>query len=228
MMARIVKEEEYAVRRNEILDVTQRLVYTKGFEQMSIQDILDELKISRGAFYHYFDSKSALLEAMTQRLIDEAEKVLKPVFDDPGLNAVEKLQRYFATAAIWKTTQKTYLLAILRSWYSDDNAIVRQKMTIAGLDWIAPMLTPVICQGIQEGIFKTDYPDLSVKVIMSVMQGLSESFAGILLGDLPDLEKISKMENLMAAYTDAMERVLGAPAGSIQFLPPKILEEWVV
>jgi AcrR family transcriptional regulator len=32
------------------------LVFTKGFEQMSIQDILDELHISKGAFYHYFDS----------------------------------------------------------------------------------------------------------------------------------------------------------------------------
>ena len=38
-MARTVKEEDYAVKRKEILDVAQRLVYTKGYEQMSIQDI---------------------------------------------------------------------------------------------------------------------------------------------------------------------------------------------
>jgi AcrR family transcriptional regulator len=49
-MARTVKEEEYAVKRKEIVDVAQRLVYTKGFDQMSIQDILDELHISKGAF----------------------------------------------------------------------------------------------------------------------------------------------------------------------------------
>lgn len=53
-MPRVVKEEEYAVKCNEILDVAQHLVYTKGYQQMSIQDILDELKISKGAFYHYF------------------------------------------------------------------------------------------------------------------------------------------------------------------------------
>ncbi|MBK9928235.1 MAG: TetR family transcriptional regulator [Anaerolineales bacterium] len=46
-MPRIVKEEDYAARRKEILDVAQRLVYTKGYEKMSIQDILDALKISR-------------------------------------------------------------------------------------------------------------------------------------------------------------------------------------
>ena len=55
-MSRIVKEEEYTLRRNDILDTARRLVYTKGYEQMTIQDILDALQISKGAFYHYFDS----------------------------------------------------------------------------------------------------------------------------------------------------------------------------
>lgn len=53
-MARLVKEEEYNAKRNEILDIALSLVYSKGYEQMTIQDILDGLHISRGAFYHYF------------------------------------------------------------------------------------------------------------------------------------------------------------------------------
>jgi AcrR family transcriptional regulator len=61
-MARIIKEHERSVKRNEIIDAAQRFIYTKGYEQMTIQDILDELQISKGAFYHYFDSKGALLE----------------------------------------------------------------------------------------------------------------------------------------------------------------------
>jgi len=55
----------------EILDVAQRLVNTKGYEQMTIQDLLDELQISKGAFYHYFGSKQALLEAIIERIVDE-------------------------------------------------------------------------------------------------------------------------------------------------------------
>ena len=63
-MARAVKEQEYVAKRNGILDAMQRFVYTKGYEQMTIQDILDDLQISKGAFYHYFDSKQAVLEAL--------------------------------------------------------------------------------------------------------------------------------------------------------------------
>jgi hypothetical protein len=39
------------------VETSQGLVYTKGYEQMTIQDILDDLQISKGAFYHYFGSK---------------------------------------------------------------------------------------------------------------------------------------------------------------------------
>ena len=52
MMARPVKEHEYRVKRSAILDAARRLVQTKGYEQMAIQDVLDDLQISKGAFYH--------------------------------------------------------------------------------------------------------------------------------------------------------------------------------
>src|SRR6476620_9832327 len=127
-MARSVNEKEYALKRNQILDVTQRLVYTKGYEQMAIQDILGELRISKGAFYHYFDSKQALLEALIERMQQEAEQLIVPIMQDPHLRTLEKLQRFFDTAARWKTARKTYILGLLRVWYADDNAIVRQKV----------------------------------------------------------------------------------------------------
>src|SRR5262245_42354191 len=95
-MARVVKEEEYAAKRNEILDAAQRLVFTKGYEQMSIQDILDALSISKGAFYHYFDSKPALLEAFIERGQGEIEQAFKALVDDPYLSALDKLRQFFA------------------------------------------------------------------------------------------------------------------------------------
>ena len=83
-MARILREEEYTAKRNEILDVALQLVYSKGYDKMTIQDILDQLKISKGAFYHYFNSKVDVLEAVVERMATEQ---VKPIFlsivDDP-------------------------------------------------------------------------------------------------------------------------------------------------
>src|SRR2546429_5465696 len=113
-MARIVKEQAYALRRNAILDVAQRLVETRGYEQMTIQDMLDELQISKGAFYHYFDSKQALLEALIERMLEEVEQLLIPIVQDSHMPAIEKLQRFFPMLARWKTARKTFFLALFR------------------------------------------------------------------------------------------------------------------
>src|SRR5580765_1795761 len=105
-MARAIKEDEYAAKRNQILDMVQRLIYTKGYEQMTIQDVLDGLQMSKGAFYHYFRSKPALLEAMVERMVDQIEGALRPVVDDPDLPALEKLRQFFARGSSWKVERK--------------------------------------------------------------------------------------------------------------------------
>src|SRR5215207_8473593 len=91
-MARTVNKEEYTAKRNQILDAAQRLIFTKGYERMTLQDILAELQISSGAFYHYFDSKPAVLEAFIERIREAAEQPLLPIVQDPHLSALEKLQ----------------------------------------------------------------------------------------------------------------------------------------
>ena len=224
-MARIVKDS--SVRRNEILDVAQRYVYTKGYQQMTVQDILDELHISKGAFYHYFDSKGALLEALIERMVEEALELVNPIVNDPDMPALVKLQRYFTTVGSWKTAQKTFLLALLRVWYTDDNAIVRQKVTTAGVKQIAPMLNAIIYQGIQEGVFTSTHPDLVGDVVLSSMQGLSNAMAELLLSDQPRYDTLQGMKSIIAAYTDALERILGAPAGSLEIVDAETIQEWV-
>jgi AcrR family transcriptional regulator len=223
-MARIVKE--HAVRRSEILDVAQRLIYTKGYEQMTIQDMLDNLQISKGAFYHYFDSKQALLEALIERMKGEVEQLLIPIVYDPYLPALEKLQRFFDTLNRWKTAQKAFFLALLRVWYTDDNAIVRQKWRAAGIKWITPLLSVIIHQGIQEGVLTTSYPDQVGEVVLSLVQDLGETLAMLLLSFEPERADIRRVESIVAAYTDALERTLGIPEGSLQLTDTETLKEW--
>ena len=232
-MARKVKEEDYTSRRNEILDAARTLVYTKGYEQMSIQDILNALNISKGAFYHYFDSKPALLEALIDRFADEAEQAVSPILQDPNLTALEKLQHYFSTAVQWKVAQKEYLLAILRVWYSDDNAIIRQKVFVRLLKRFTPSFVPVIQEGIQEGSLSTAFPEQAMQIVFQAIQGLGDKFGEAILTAQADgdrgssEEKIQAIEKDVAAYADSVERILGAQKGSIQLMDAKSIRMWL-
>jgi AcrR family transcriptional regulator len=231
-MPRVVKEDDYAARRNEILDVARKLVYTKGYEEMSIQDILDELKISKGAFYHYFDSKPALLEALIERMSDEAGATILPIFNDPSLSALEKLCRYFSSAVQWKAAQKDFMMALLRVWYSDTNGIIRQKVFTKMLKVVAPPFSQVIRQGIQEGTLSTPYPEQATEIILYLILGLGDKFGEVILeheagtSKLSTEERFHVMQESVAAYTDALERVLGATHGSMQLMDDASILIW--
>ncbi len=227
-MARIVKEEAYAGKRNAILDVAQRLVYSKGYEQMTIQDILDDLQISKGAFYHYFDSKPALLEALIERIQDEMEKLLFPIVHDSEITALQKIQRFFDTINRFKTARKEFLLALLRVWYTDNNAIVRQKLLITGTKRVRPLVSEIICQGVQEGVFKTSYPEHVGEVVLSLGLALGDALGQLLLSSEPEHDNLQHVEYTVAAYNDALERILGAPTGSLSLADSQTLKEWFV
>ncbi len=227
-MARIVKEEEYAEKRNAILDVAQRLIYNRGYEQMTVQDILEDLQISKGAFYHYFDSKQALLEAIIERMQEEVEQLLIPIVQDTHMSALEKLQRFFDTVTRWKTSRKDFFLALLRVWYADDNAIVRQKLRTTSIKWITPWLSLIIRQGIQEGVLTTSYPERVGEVILSLVLDLSDTLGELLLSFQPERDTMLRIEGTVAAYTDALERTIGIPEGSLSLADSETLKEWFV
>jgi AcrR family transcriptional regulator len=225
-MSRTVKEEVYTRQRNKILDSAQRLVYTKGFEQTTIQDILDDAQISKGAFYHYFSSKPALLEALSERMIEEGKSVLLPIIQDAEIPALEKLQLYFEKAVRWKTAQKKYLLAMMRSWYADENAVLRQRMYSAGISWIKPLLTDIICQGKQEGTLTTEHPEYVSEVVIRLIMALGDTLADMLLSDAPTYGDIHTAACTIETYNTALESILGAPKGALMLMEPETIREW--
>ncbi len=225
-MPRIIKEDEYAIRRNQIIDTTLKLVYTKGYGQITIQDILDDLHISKGAFYHYFDSKMSVLEALVERMISDMEPHLRLIVNDTSSSALEKLQRYYETAVRWKTEQKEIIFELIRIWYADENIIVRQKLTAKSLARITPLLTEIIQQGVDEGVFNTAYPEFISQVNLYLLQGLSDAFVELLFAPKVDPAALQKSIALFAAYNDALVRILGAPKNSIQLMDQDTLADW--
>lgn len=227
-MPRLVNEAEYTARRNQILELAQQMVYTKGYEQMTIQDILDGLQISKGAFYHYFGSKQALLDALIERILEEADKIQTPILQAHDLTAIEKLKLYFDTLGRWKTERKTYLLRLLRVWYNDENALVREKLQAASIQRFVPVLTAIIKQGIQEGVLCSHFPEQAGEVVLTLMLSLGETLARAMLIETLTIEDLPRLVSTVAAYQDAIERVLEAPPGSIQIFDPALLREWII
>ena len=225
-MARTVNATLRTVRRDAFLDVAQRLVQAKGYEAMSIQDVLDELEASKGAFYHYFDSKQALLEAVVERFADVAIAELAPVLNDPKLPALRKLERFFAGIARRKAEQKELMLAIIEIWNSDGNAIVREKLRRLTVSRMVPLLSAVIKQGIDEGVFQVASPDETATVFVSLMLGFQELANDYFIARQAGTITFAVVQRSVASFTEAFERILGIPKGSLTLTDESTLHFW--
>jgi AcrR family transcriptional regulator len=225
-MARTVNATLHGVRRDAFLDVAQRLVETKGYEAMSIQDVLDALEVSKGAFYHYFDSKQALLEAVVERFADGAMATMAPILSDPKLAALEKLEQVFAGIAGWKAERKEFVVAIIEVWNSDSNAIVREKLRRMTMRLMVPLLSAVIRQGIEEGVFKVVSADETATVLLSIMLGFQEQATHLFVARQANTIPFELVERTVAGYTAAYERILGIPNGSLTLADRATLHFW--
>ncbi len=67
-----------AATRGHLIEVATKLFAEQGYEDTSIETVLEEASVSRGSLYHHFKNKEALFEA-----------VLEAIEDDVGLRVME-------------------------------------------------------------------------------------------------------------------------------------------
>lgn len=225
-MARTVNVEARAIRREAFVDAGLRLIQTRGYEQMSVQDVLDELDASRGAFYYYFSSKRALLEAVVDRVVEVGLAAVTPVVTDPTLSAVEKLERLFTGIAVWKSERKELMLALIEVWCSDDNAIVREKLRRSTVLSLVPLLAGIIEQGRVEGLMSAGSPAGAARAVVSLLQSAQDLALELFLARRANAIPFEVVGTRIAEYTEPVERILGVARGSLALMDERTLRQW--
>lgn len=225
-MPRTLDPTAHAHRRDEFIDAAQRLMQTKGFDEVSVREVLDDIGASKGAFYHYFGSKADLLEAVVDRMVDGATASVELLLEDPRVPASEKLVGLFAGITSWKNARRDLLLSLMRAWTSDENAIAREKFRRKVADRITPLLAPVISQGVGEGVYASSSPLHTAGVFVSLMLGLNEAAVRLYLARAAGEVTLDEIARTFASYVEGLERILGASPGSLPVLDDATLRLW--
>ena len=86
---------QFVVREEAILDATNRLLASKGFELMAMDDIAAEVGVAKGSLYKHFESKEALGAAVMIRLLRRTRSALEALPAESGPRArLEALLRW--------------------------------------------------------------------------------------------------------------------------------------
>ena len=225
-MARTLNPQSHGVRRDAFLDATQRLTLTKGYEGFSVQDVIDEVGASKGAFYHYFGSKSDLLEAVVERMADAVQVTWDEVMARPGLTAIQRLEDIFGATAQYKNERRDLTLAVLQGWLAESNTILREKLRALVARRLTPVLLRILEQGRAEGTFTAIDAEGTAHVLIALIQGLQEEASRLFLRRQAREIEFEDVERLFRAYSDALERILGLEPGRLSLPDPPTLRIW--
>jgi AcrR family transcriptional regulator len=215
-MPRVIKHPD--LRRAELLDRAATLFVRQGYDNVSLNELIADAGISKGAFYHWFPSKDTLISALAERLAREAFAVVEDALAQCSGNALDRLNLVLQSGFEAKMKIGTpELLAAAVSLLRPDNAHLYARIVEAEEDLFRPLLTRLISDGVAEGIFDTFDPEGVADMIYALAARTNSGILCVL--DAADESArghaIDVLTNRLRLHGLAIDRILGLPDGSI-------------
>ena len=150
-------------RKQELIDTAERLFLEKGYEQTTVADIVREIEVAQGTFYYYFSSKEEILEAIIEKDITALEEDVRQIMSREDANAAIKLNAV-VNSIIGISTSRREIMDYL---HEESNAVMHEKMERHTIERLVPLMTRVVAEGTQAGIFDVQYPTESVEFLLA-------------------------------------------------------------
>lgn len=212
-------------RKEAIIETAERLFYLKGYENTSVQDVLDELKLSKGGFYHHFESKLSLLEAICERRTFSAFEASEKAVRNPKLNAIDKLNLIFGMSSIFNQDSMDFIALMLRVAYHDGAVMLREQTKLVSMRLMQPLVDEVIQEGLRENLFFVKYPESIGSLLLLLGHNMTDKISFTLSHADDDPECMNQIIEDLKVYRYAIETLLNAPYGSIVLFDVSRLRE---
>ena len=207
------------LKKQEILNTAEEMFCRNGYEQTSVQDIIDRLHSSKGSFYHHFESKQALLEGICAvragqiftAASEEAEK---------AVSAVKKLDILLTGMIPFRDEKLSFLLMLLPVFMLPEGRVVRQYYCNALSALFHDSVSRQIRTAHETGEAYSNDPENAARITLLVVNDLwtgitDKVIKAELQGFEPDL---SDMLRMTESCRKCIERFLSLPYGSVSII----------
>ena len=185
-------------RKQELLKIAYNMFLMKGYDNTSIDDIINEAKIAKGTYYYYFESKEETLEEVINMMINDEVTSAKEILKMP-ISIPEKLVRIITSLRPKKNEQE-----IQNTINKKDNIVMHEKINNRIIEEAVPLLEQVVMEGIENKIFNCTHIKERLKMLLIMSNELFDN-------DEPNMNQVE-------VFIDTAEKMLGAKEGTLEFI----------
>lgn len=185
-------------RKEELLHIAYELFLSKGYDSVSVDEIIKKAGIAKGTYYYYFKSKEETLEEVIDMMLAKEEAKANAVLQMP-LPVPQKIVGIISSFRPEQNEQE-----IVATLNRDDNLLMHERVNSKIIEIAVPLLTEAAKEGREQGIINCDHLEERIRILMILSNKLFD-------------EGITS-EATIDVYIDTVEKMLGTPVGTMQFI----------
>lgn len=148
--------------KQNILQTAMRLFAEKGMEHVNVEDVVKEVGVTRGAFYHYFKSREELIGSVMYQAFEENNPYLL-ADQQEGLNALEKL-RFVAKQSLRDHLNISDSMRAEMEKLANNPVVFKNEMMFQ-INVMAPYMEKLLHEGNKDGSMNVAYPKQASQTI---------------------------------------------------------------
>ena len=177
-------------RKQELLKIAYEMFLARGYENTSVDDIIEEAQIAKGTYYYYFSSKEQMLEEVIEQMIESETEMAKQIIG----SELPVPQKIVGVIASIKPAEKEK--PIRDALFQPENVLMHDRVRRKLIEVLVPLLSEAVKEGVREGIFTCDNIPERVRMLL------------VLSNDTFNERTFSERE--LSVFIDMTEKLLGA------------------
>ena len=203
------KEREKEHRRNTIVDAAEKVIFSKGLENATMDDIAEKAELSKGTLYLYFKSKEQLYMAIIVRAFSVQNRLFTEAFHSSE-TGLEKVKAIGGSYAKFYKDYPNYFNAMMYYELLQIDLKTMDEITqicIRDGEKNLGMLTEAIDIGKNDGSIRKDIDTFDLALLLwSTSNGVMQF--SMVKGDIMNYLYSKTPQDLMEAYFEFMGQAM--------------------
>ena len=207
-MARTRNDNEYSNKRKEIINAAIGMIMEVGYKKFSLNQLLKNLEMSKGAFFHYFKSKEELIDSVIDYASQDIIQRIRLIRENQELTPTEKIRSLYNSSSMQTFNYGDEGKVYAQKVYSKDNQIFIDLLAEAAVEECLVFFEKVIQEGNATGEFRVKQVKGTVTQMINLTLATNKEISEYILSERTVEDRV-KITEIVEVFESIIEYLLG-------------------